>query len=211
MAITKLAADYPLLTDALPLNEGVWPVTGRYADTHNSHNMKQHMANWWKPCLSVIGVAGIPSDLAMAGNVMYKDMTLRCSMRLAPTQKWEKINALLEAKLTEASASTFGAKLEYTLIDGGDGFKAPDLPYPIKKQLDAATVEIFGVGNEPLSVGCGGAIPFMDIFTKEFPQASFMLTGACMVSSNAHSANENLDLQYCANLTSVIASTLSKL
>ena len=100
----------------------------------------------------------------------------------------------MEEKLTAASEDTFGAKLEYTLIDGGDGFKAPDLPYKVKQSLDAATVEIFGVGKEPLSVGCGGAIPFMDIFTKQFPKANFMLTGACMVSSNAHSANENLDL-----------------
>lgn len=53
----------------------------------------------------------------MAGNVIYKDMTMRCSMRLPPTLAWEKANEILKEKLTQTSSDSFGAKLEYTLVD----------------------------------------------------------------------------------------------
>ena len=69
------------------------------------------------PCLTVTGISGLPNDLAMAGNVIYKDMTMRCSMRLPPTLAWEKANEILKEKLTQTSSDSFGAKLEYTLVD----------------------------------------------------------------------------------------------
>jgi len=51
----------------------------------------------------------------------------------------------------------------------------------------------------------------MEVFTKEFPKVNFMLTGCGFADSNAHSANENLDIQFCAKLTSVIALMLSNI
>lgn len=60
-------------------------------------------------------------------------------------------------------------------------------------------------------VGCGGSIPFMEVFSKEFPNAQFLLTGCGFPDSNAHSANENLDIQFCNKLTAVIAVFLSQL
>jgi len=60
-------------------------------------------------------------------------------------------------------------------------------------------------------VGCGGSIPFMEVFASHFPETNFLLTGCGFIDSNAHSANENLDLEFCRKLTTVIALTLSKL
>jgi len=107
---------------------------------------------------------------------------------------------------------SFQAKLEYTLLDDvGDGFSAPDLPAEVKSKLNAATAQVFGEGIEPTYVGCGGSIPFMEIFMKEFPKADFMLTGCAFADSNIHAPNENIDLKFCAKLTSVIALVLSTL
>ena len=170
-----------------------------------------HLANWWKPSLSIIGVAGMPNNLAQAGNVIYKDLTLRCSVRLAPTSNGMEMNKLLEEELTKETNDCFQAKLEYTLLDVGDGFSAPDLPADVKTKLNTATAQVFGEGVEPTYIGVGGTIPFMEIFMKEFPKANFMLTGAAFADSNIHAANENLDLKFCANLTSVIALVLSTL
>jgi len=50
------------------------------------------------------------------------------------------------------------------VIDGNDGFDAPDLPPNIKAGLQKAINEVFGEGTKPLYVGCGGSIPFMEVF-----------------------------------------------
>jgi acetylornithine deacetylase/succinyl-diaminopimelate desuccinylase-like protein len=49
----------------------------------------------------------------------------------------------------------------------------------------------------------------MEVFADMFPGAHFLLTGCCFPESNAHSANENLDLEYCRKLTTVIAKILA--
>ena len=95
--------------------------------------------------------------------------------------------------------------------DVGEGFAAPDLPPALNKNLNEANKEVFGAESNPVNVGCGGSIPFMEIFTREFPNAKFMLTGCGFADSNAHGPNENLDIQFCAKLTSVIALMLSKI
>jgi acetylornithine deacetylase/succinyl-diaminopimelate desuccinylase-like protein len=85
------------------------------------------------------------------------------------------------------------------------------LPPNVSSALNAATKEVFGEEREPFYIGVGGSIPFMEVFMREFPGTNFMLTGCCFPDSNAHSANENLDLKFCAKLTSVIALILAKI
>ena len=116
----------------------------------------------------------------------------------------------LKEKLTAEGEDTFGAKIEFTVLDAGDGFDAPDLPEKLKTCLNSATEEVFGADKKPLYVGCGGSIPFMEVFSQEFPEANFLLTGVGFADSNAHSANENLRLDYCKKLTTALAVFLSK-
>lgn len=66
-------------------------------------------------------------------------------------------------------------------------------------------------GNKPLFIGCNASIPFMPAFGVLYPSANFLLTGVGFPASNAHAANENLDLEFCRKLISVIAITLAKL
>jgi len=51
---------------------------------------------------------------------------------------------ILEEKLTAEGPETFGAKIEFELIDAGDGFDAPDLPPKIKATLEKSTKLMFG-------------------------------------------------------------------
>lgn len=51
----------------------------------------------------------------------------------------------------------------------------------------------------------------MDFLAKIYPEANFLLTGCGFPDSNAHSANENLDLEFCRKLTTTLALTLSEL
>jgi len=45
----------------------------------------------WRSQLAVIGVEGLPTDIASAGNVIYKGMKFRCSMRIPAHLSSEKI------------------------------------------------------------------------------------------------------------------------
>ena len=47
--------------------------------------LEMNLGQWWKPTLTVIGIEGLPSDLNTAGNVVYKQLKYRMSMRTAPT------------------------------------------------------------------------------------------------------------------------------
>jgi hypothetical protein len=104
-----LARNYPLLSKGLPLLPTTTAAVGDSKSFENKEeeNLAMHLANWWKPSLTVIGSAGLPSDLAKAGNVIYKDMTLRCSIRLAPTSNSQQLNKLLEEELTKETNDSF--------------------------------------------------------------------------------------------------------
>lgn len=76
-------------------------------------NYELHLNNWWRPCLQVIGIEGMPTNIENAGNVIYKELKFRMSMRLAPTHDSAKIVDLLKAKFTEKKDDTFGAEVEF--------------------------------------------------------------------------------------------------
>ena len=173
-------------------------------------NIQLHINNFWRSQLAVIGIEGLPTNIASAGNVIYKDIKFRCSLRIPPQLSSQKVVEILKEKLTAEGEDTFGAKIELEVLDAGDGFDAPDLPEPLKGFLNQATQEVFGQDKKPLYVGCGGSIPFMEVFSQEFPKANFLLTGVGFADSNAHSANENLRLDYCKKLTTALAVFLSK-
>ena len=153
----------------------------------------------------------MPTDIGSAGNCLYKSMKFRCSMRIPPGLPAKDCVEILKEKLTAAGPETFGAKLEFECLDAANGFDAPDLPEKLKLNLNAATCEVFGADKTPLYVGCGGSIPFMEVFSAEFPNANFLLTGLAFPDSNAHSANENLRLEYCRKLTTCVSVFLSKM
>ncbi len=76
----------------------------------------------------------------------------------------------------------------------------------LKEAFFKANKQVFN-GKDPLFVGCGGSIPFMEFFSQMYPEANFLLTGVGFPDSNAHSANENLDLEFCRKLTTTLALT----
>ena len=164
--------------------------------------------NYWRPSLSVIGFEGLP-PLSKAGNVIYKELKLRCSLRLPPTLTATKAAEIVSRILNESRPETYNAKIELTIGEGGNGFDAPKLPETIESKFKEAHAAVFP--GQPMFIGCGGSIPFMEVFSQNFPGTNFLLTGCGFLDSNAHSANENLDLDYCRKLTTVVGLLLSKL
>ena len=131
-------------------------------------------------------------------------------MRLAPTHKGDKVVEMLRHQFIERQEDdTFGAKIEFEVVDVAEGFAAPDLPLNIKEIINSSTTEVFG--KTPIYTGIGGAIPFMGLFAQEFPKANFLLTGICGITCNAHAANENIDLELTNKFTAALAIILSKI
>ena len=112
--------------------------------------------------------------------------------------------------MIEGGEKLYGAVVEIVGCHGGNGFNTQELDPKVKKAFEDANAEVFA-GNKPLYIGCGGSIPFMEFFSSMYPAANFLLTGVGFPDSNAHAANENLDLEFCRKLISTVALTLSKL
>ena len=96
-----------------------------YRDTEQE-KVELILNSYWRPTLSVIGMEGLPS-FEKAGNVIYKEFKVRCSMRLPPTLNAEKAKSLLDQML-ESKDDTFNSQISLSILGAGTGFNAPELP-----------------------------------------------------------------------------------
>ena len=72
--------------------------------------------------------------------------------------------------LIKADDSTFGAQINFELCDVADGFCAPEFQDALKDIVIGSSKEIFN-GTEPIFIGRGSTIPFMEVMSREFPAA----------------------------------------
>lgn len=71
---------------------GVANLTHKHAAAPDAkEKLEMNLSQWWKPTLTVIGVEGMPSDLALAGNVVYKELKYRLSMRTGPIHDCDEL------------------------------------------------------------------------------------------------------------------------
>ena len=196
----------PMMSSMMQPLEGT---KSRAYDQKDDENYHLILNSTWLPQLTITGIDGIPS-ISDAGNSMKKQLKFRCSLRLPPTLKYPQAEQIIRKILLEEGPETFGCKIEISNANGGNGLDTKPLVESVKKAFFEANQYVFN-GNLPLFIGCGGSIPFMEFFSTMFPQANFLLTGVGFPDSNAHAANENLDLEFCRKLIGVIALTINKL
>lgn len=162
--------------------------------------------NSWKSQFTIKGQQGI-SAVKDAGNVIYSGVKFVVTLRTPPSLKCEEIKDLIKQELERQDEGTFGAQINVTDFDVASGFLAPQLPENLDKAFKQHTTEVYG--ESPLFMGGGGSIPFMGVFQGHFPDAAYVLTGACLPTGNIHAANENLDLEFTKKFTQVIARFLA--
>ena len=181
---------YPFVNNALPMADSA----------------KELLLNKiWRANMSVIGAEGLPK-IKDAGNVLRPETALRISLRIPPTLDCIKGKQDLINILTKDPP--YNAKVEIINCAAGPGLNCPEMPPELSKIIKDAS-NIF-YGNNPVYYGEGMSIPFVSSLATEFPAAQLIITGVLGPESNAHGANEMLELSFTkkliCSLTYIIAS-----
>jgi acetylornithine deacetylase/succinyl-diaminopimelate desuccinylase-like protein len=184
------------MSKAFPLVEGGRVIT--------EDALELVLNNAWRPTLSVIGADGFPKP-ADAGNVLRESTTLTLSFRLPPTADAEK--ALEAVKRVLTTDVPYGAKVTFSdNSQAEDGWNAPPESPWLTTALRTLSDEVFGRPHR--AAGMGGSIPFMGLLSRKFPEAQFLVTGACGADSNIHVPDEWLHLDFAQQVTEAVAHIL---
>jgi acetylornithine deacetylase/succinyl-diaminopimelate desuccinylase-like protein len=158
----------------------------------------------WRARLSITGADGFPS-IENAGNVTLPKLSVKISMRLAPTCDAEKATQVLKEALEKSPP--FGADVSFIPEDCATGWHAPLLAEWLEIASDKASSAFF---DTPAAYfGEGGSIPFMGMLGDLFPKAQFLITGVLGPKSNAHGPNEFLHIPMAKRVTGCVASVLA--
>jgi len=141
---------------------------------------------WNRPSITVTGIDH--ASVAAASNTLSPEVTVVISARVAPGQDaveaYQAIKAHLEAHVP------FGAQLEFSEVDCGQGFEAKP-GWATELGLEALEK---GYGVAPVELGVGGSIPFISELAAEFPDAGILVTAVLDPLGSPHSPNESLHL-----------------
>ena len=176
-AIASLPGDAELFRKQAGMLDGVQLLGGR-------HPLE---TNWRQPSLTVNAIQA--SSRKDARNIIVESAWARVSIRTVPDMDPKDV----EKRLTEALKRNplWGVKVEVHKEGAGDWWytstDAPAFKAAFKALRD-------GYGTEPIAIGCGGSIPFVDPFSKELGGVPALLIGVEDPYTNAHSENESLHL-----------------
>ena len=186
--VRPLSAEEKKSIAALPTNDDLFrKQAGMLPGTKLLGGMPPWEMNWRQPSLAVNAIQA--SSRKDARNIICDSAWARLGIRTVPDMDVKEVREKLVAALKRDPP--FGVTVEVTPeSDGGWWYTTADAPAfrAARKALRE------GYGKEPVSIGCGGSIPFVDPFTKELGGAPALLIGVEDPYSNAHSENESLHL-----------------
>lgn len=187
---------FPFVPGALPMADPSDPVKAATELVIN---------RTWMANMSVVGAEGLPK-LKDAGNVLRPETAIRVSLRIPPTLDPQKAKEDLVKIIT--SNPLYGAKVEIININAGPGLHCPDLTPELEKTVTEASKKFYS--HEPICYGEGGSIPFLSSLAAQFPKAQFIVTGVLGPESNAHGANEMLEMAYTKKLMCCLSYIISE-
>ena len=158
----------------------------------------------WAPQLAITAIDGYPLP-GEGGNVLLPYTALKLSLRVPPTCDAEAARKALKAVLE--SDPPYNAEVTFQAGRGENGWNAPSLAPWLTAALDEASQAVFG--KPTVYQGEGGAIPFMGMLGKRYPQTQFVITGVLGPHSNAHGPNEFLNIGYAKQISTAMASILA--
>lgn len=142
---------------------------------------------WHHPSITVTGL-DMP-DLAHASNTLVPAVTARVSVRVAPGQSSAEAFEAVSKHISRHVP--YGAEIDITDVTLGEPFSS-DTSGWASRAYEQALRDAWG--HEPVEMGVGGSIPFINSFVTSFPGAQVLVTGVEDPDSRAHSPNESLHL-----------------
>ncbi len=142
---------------------------------------------WFRPSLTVNAMEA--SSRKQAANIIVDSAWAKISVRIVPNMKPEKVFALVKKHLE--NNCPFGLEVKIT-DDGLGNWWKTDIDHPVFELVLTAMEEAWGA--EPVLMGCGGSIPFVQPFSNALGGAPAILIGVEDPYTAAHSENESLHL-----------------
>jgi acetylornithine deacetylase/succinyl-diaminopimelate desuccinylase-like protein len=140
---------------------------------------------WHRPSLAVSALEAAP--LKGASNQIVDSARARIGVRTVPNMDGRAVADALCAHLKKHAP--WGVQVS-TKIEGAGNWWITD---PSGLAFEAAERALAkGFGREPVYIGCGGSIPFVEPFTRVLGGAPALLIGLEDPLCNAHSENESL-------------------
>jgi acetylornithine deacetylase/succinyl-diaminopimelate desuccinylase-like protein len=155
--------------------------------------------NWWLPTLAVNAFQA--SNRKEARNIVNDVAWARVGIRLVPDMDPADVGRRLEEAIR--SRAPWGVEVKVHVQSHGPAWKT-DVSHPAFAAAFRALER--GFGREPLAIGCGGSIGFVEPFVKALGGVPALLVGVEDPRSAAHSENESLNLpDFHAAVRSAIA------
>jgi acetylornithine deacetylase/succinyl-diaminopimelate desuccinylase-like protein len=142
---------------------------------------------WTRPSVSVLALDAPPVSEAI--NQLVPVSRAKVSLRVAPQQDTAAALAALKEHLV--ANAPWGSTVEFLHEEAGHG-SVIDVGSQAADAWRAGFREAYG--TDPVKMGAGGSIPFIDTFAALYPNSPILVIGCADPTSAYHAPNESVDL-----------------